>query len=150
MLVTVWYMGQDDADQEWYQIHTTTSDFVVADCSRLDHPENYLFSLPKSLFLGSRYPKIIFNSILKIWLHCVWPLTIQMLRRMMSYAASKSCTWSTLLFIALWPVLPFQPKHRLVHLKNYLFSSSKKIFSGSKYLKNIWFNFEKGSTDHAE
>ena len=25
---------------------------------------------------------------------------------------------------------------------------SKKIFSGSKYPKNILFNFEKGSTDH--
>ena len=30
-------------------------------------------------------------------------------------------------------VLPFQPKYRLGHPENYLFSLSKKAFSGSKY-----------------
>ena len=44
-------------------------------------------------------------------------------------------------------VLLFQPKYRLSHPENYLFSSSNKIFSGSKYPKNILFNFEKRSTD---
>ena len=43
--------------------------------------------------------------------------------------------------------LPFQPNHRLAHPENYLFLLSIKIFSGSKYPKNILFNFEKGSTE---
>ena len=44
------------------------------------------------------------------------------------------------------PVLPFWPNYRLGHPENYLFSLSKKIFSGSKYPKIKLFNFEKGST----
>ena len=44
-------------------------------------------------------------------------------------------------------VLPFSPKYRLAQPGNYLFSLSKKIFSGSKYPKSILFSFEKGSTD---
>ena len=41
----------------------------------------------------------------------------------------------------------FWPKVRSTHPENYLFSLSKKMFfSGSKYLKNILFNFEKRST----
>ena len=43
-------------------------------------------------------------------------------------------------------VLPFWPNYRLAHPKNYLFLLSRKMFSGSKYPKNILFNFEKGST----
>ena len=43
-------------------------------------------------------------------------------------------------------VLPFHPNYRLAHPENYLFLLSKKIFSGSKYPKNILFTFEKGST----
>ena len=46
------------------------------------------------------------------------------------------------------PVLPFQPNYRLAHPKNYLFILSKKIFSGSKYPKNILFNFEKNLNEH--
>ena len=43
-------------------------------------------------------------------------------------------------------MLPFKPNYRLAHPENYLFLLSKEIFSGSKYQKNILFNFEKGST----
>ena len=43
-------------------------------------------------------------------------------------------------------VLIFQPKYRLGQPETYLFPLYKKIFSGSKYPKNILFNFEKGST----
>ena len=39
-----------------------------------------------------------------------------------------------------------QPKHWLGHPGNYVFSLSKKLFSGSKYPKNNLFYFEKGST----
>ena len=42
-------------------------------------------------------------------------------------------------------MLPFQPKHRLADPENNLFSLSQKIFSGSKYPKNLLFNFEKGN-----
>ena len=44
-------------------------------------------------------------------------------------------------------VLPFWPKYRLAHPGNYLFSLSVNILSGSKYPKNILFDFEKGSAD---
>ena len=37
-------------------------------------------------------------------------------------------------------------KYRLGHPENYLFTLSKKLFSGSKYLKNILFYFENRST----
>ena len=43
-------------------------------------------------------------------------------------------------------VLLFQPKYRLSHPEKYLFSLYNKIFSGSKYPKNILFNFEKRNT----
>ena len=43
-------------------------------------------------------------------------------------------------------VVIFWPKLRSTHPENYLFLLSIKIFSGSKYPKNILFNFEKGST----
>ena len=49
-------------------------------------------------------------------------------------------------FWTLPAVLPFWPNHRLGHPENYLFSLSKKIFSGSKYPKIKLFNVEKGST----
>ena len=32
------------------------------------------------------------------------------------------------------PVLPFQPKYRLLHPKKYLFLLSKKMFVGSKFM----------------
>ena len=44
------------------------------------------------------------------------------------------------------PVLPFWPNYRLAHPENLLILLAHKIFSGSKYQKNILFNFEKGST----
>ena len=40
----------------------------------------------------------------------------------------------------------FWPKYRSTHPENYLFSLCKQMFSGSKYPKNILFNFEKRST----
>ena len=43
-------------------------------------------------------------------------------------------------------VILFWPKHRSDHPENYLFSLSKKMFSGSKYVKDILFYFEKRST----
>ena len=43
-------------------------------------------------------------------------------------------------------VLPFQPKYRLGHPENHLFSLSVKMFSGSKYPENSLFHFEEGST----
>ena len=43
-------------------------------------------------------------------------------------------------------VVIFGPKYQSTHPENYLFSLSKKIFSGSKYPKNSFFNFEKRST----
>ena len=43
-------------------------------------------------------------------------------------------------------MLPFKSKYRFGHHEDYLFSLSKKIFSGLKYPKKISFNFEKGST----
>ena len=43
-------------------------------------------------------------------------------------------------------VVIFWPKYRLAHPENDLFSLSNNIFSGSKYPKNISFNFEKRST----
>ena len=43
-------------------------------------------------------------------------------------------------------VLPFKPKYRLAHPENYLFSLSKKIYSGSKDSNNKLIDFEKGST----
>ena len=45
-------------------------------------------------------------------------------------------------------VLPSWPNHRLGHPENHLFSLPKNIFPGSKYPKDIEFNFEKGSTVH--
>ena len=39
-------------------------------------------------------------------------------------------------------MLPFWPKCRLGHPKNYLFSLSTRIFSGSKYPTNISFIFK--------
>ena len=50
--------------------------------------------------------------------------------------------------VAVQPMLLFQPKYRLGHPENYLFSLFKKIFSGSKYPKNILFNFEKRCTTY--
>ena len=44
------------------------------------------------------------------------------------------------------PVIFLQPEYQSGHPENYLFSLSKKIFSGSKYPKNSFFNFEKGRT----
>ena len=43
-------------------------------------------------------------------------------------------------------VVIFWPKYRSTHLETYLFSLSKRMFPGSKYPKNIYFNFEKRST----
>ena len=43
------------------------------------------------------------------------------------------------------PVVSFNLKHRSGHPDNCLFSLSKKILSGSKYPKCIWFTFEKVS-----
>ena len=43
-------------------------------------------------------------------------------------------------------VVLFQPKYRLAHPENYLFSLSKRILSESKYPRKILFNFEKIST----
>ena len=43
-------------------------------------------------------------------------------------------------------VLFFWTKYRLGHPENYLFLLSKNIFSGSKYPKNIKFNFENRRT----
>ena len=40
-------------------------------------------------------------------------------------------------------VLPFQPKYRLAHPGNHLFSLSKKIFSGSKYTKKNYLILKK-------
>ena len=39
------------------------------------------------------------------------------------------------------PVLPFEPKYRLAHPENYLFSLSIKIFFGSKYPKKKIIQF---------
>ena len=44
-------------------------------------------------------------------------------------------------------MLLFQPKYRLAHPENYLFLLFKTTFSGSKYPKNILYNFEKRSTN---
>ena len=44
------------------------------------------------------------------------------------------------------PVVKFWPNYRSTHPENYLFSLSKKFFSGSKHPKNSLFNFEKRST----
>ena len=54
----------------------------------------------------------------------------------------KSSTWSQLSL----PVLLFWPNCWLGHPENLSVMLSKIIFSGSKYSKNILFNFEKGST----
>ena len=57
--------------------------------------------------------------------------------------------WLLLWVLRYWCSTPakfFSPKYRLGHPENYLCLLSKKIFSGSKYPKNILFNFEKGST----
>ena len=43
-------------------------------------------------------------------------------------------------------VVRFKPKYRLAHPENYLFSLSKKNFSGWKYPKKYIFYFGKGST----
>ena len=40
----------------------------------------------------------------------------------------------------------FSPKKRLGHPRNYLFSLSTKVFSGSEYPRHISFNFENRST----
>ena len=44
-------------------------------------------------------------------------------------------------------VLRFEPKHRLGHPNKYLFLLSKNLFTGSKYPRINWFNFEKNFTD---
>ena len=43
-------------------------------------------------------------------------------------------------------VLPFKPKYRLGHPKNYLFSLLKKYFLDQSIQKIFYFIFEKGST----
>ena len=64
-----------------------------------------------------------------------------------SDAGSETSVAISLLLSTTGPVLPFQPNYRSGHPENYLFSLSKKIFSGSKYPKIKLFNFEKGSTE---
>ena len=105
--------------------------FFVCQCL-VRPPRKIMYSYNQNKFIGSSIKNKIKLNFEKSLTGC---------REMVFsvFVSANISAWS--------PVLPIQPRYRLAHPENYLFSLSKKIFSGSKYPKNIKFNFEKRSTN---
>ena len=72
------------------------------------------------------------------------PLTVmsEVITRHHKATAQSRHLWNISYRIGNSSVVLFKPKYRLGHPENHLLSLSKKMLSGSKYPKNVLFNFE--------
>ena len=112
---------------------------------RLGHPENYLFLLSKKIFTGSKYPK---NKLIKFEKRNTgrYPQVQPPHQALCGAAHWPFFTCGCVRCAAPYRQCFFVSRNIVRSPWKLFFLLSRKIVSGSKYPKNILFNFENRST----